>query len=324
MSQRARPVIPSTTALRVFEAAARHGSFTEAADELCLTQSAVSKQIKSLEDSLGVTLFVRINRGLVLTELGRWYLDDIRPALQQLEAAAVKLATRRASRTTLTLRIVAIVGDRWLLPRFNRFAQAHPELDVQFTSLLSRDGQDQVQADGEFRFGEGAWPGCAADYLFGRELLLVAAPELLNKLGHPQQAWEVLRFPLLQHFQVPQAWQEFFSAHDIALEAAPQIIRYEFYSTIIGAAAAGMGLALVPRMFVADELQRGVLVNPLAAGVIGRSGYYFVFPQHKQADPALAALRAWLIDEARAETEEHAAWIHWAKLPSERSIDSST
>jgi DNA-binding transcriptional LysR family regulator len=301
--------------LRVFEAAARHGSFTEAAEELFLTQSAVSKQIKSLEDALGVALFVRINRGLVLTELGRWYLDDVRPALQQLEAATVKLATRRASRSTLTLRIVAIVGDRWLLPRFSRFAQAHPELDVQFTSLLSRDGHDQVQADGEFRFGEGSWPGCDADYLFGRELLLVAAPALLAKLGNLQHAWEVLRFPLLQHFQVPHSWQEFFDA---------QIVRYEFYSTIIGAAVAGMGLALVPRLFLLDELQRGTLVNPMAAGVIGRSGYYFVFPQHKQADPSLAALRAWLIDEARAGTEVDEGRVHWAKVPSDRNIVSST
>jgi LysR family transcriptional regulator, glycine cleavage system transcriptional activator len=318
------PLIPSTTALRVFEAAARHGSFTEAAEELFLTQSAVSKQIKSLEDALGVALFVRINRGLVLTELGRWYLDDVRPALQQLEAATVKLATRRASRTTLTLRIVAIVGDRWLLPRFSRFAQAHPELDVQFTSLLSRDGQDQAQADGEFRFGEGSWPGCAADYLFGRELLLVAAPALLAKLGNLQQAWEVLRFPLLQHFQVPHAWQEFFDAHGVVPETAPQIVRYEFYSTIIGAAVNGMGLALVPRVFLLDELQRGTLVNPMAAGVIGRSGYYFVFPQHKQADPALAALRAWLIEEAQADAQADDGRVHWAKVPSDRNIVSST
>lgn len=318
------PLIPSTTALRVFEAAARHGSFTEAAEELFLTQSAVSKQIKSLEDALGVALFVRINRGLVLTEPGRWYLDDVRPALQLLEAATVKLATRRSSRATLTLRILAIVGDRWLLPRFNRFAQAHPELDVQFTSLLSRDGQDQAQADGEFRFGEGSWPGCEADYLFGRELVLVAAPALLARLGNLQHAWEVLRFPLLQHFQVPHAWQEFFAAHGVVQEAAPQVVRYEFYSTIIGAAVNGMGLALVPRVFLLDELQRGTLVNPMAAGAVGRSGYYFVFPQHKQTDPALAALRAWLIDEAQADALLDDGRGHWAKVPSDRNIVSST
>jgi LysR family glycine cleavage system transcriptional activator len=294
-----RSILPSTTALRVFEAAARHLSCTGAADEVFLTQSAVSKQLRALEESLGVTLFVRVNRGLVLTELGRIYLDEIRPLLAQIVAASSRLATHSTAPSTLTLRILAILGDRWLLPRFSSFSEANPHINVQFTSLLSNDGFQQAEADGEFRFGEGTWPGFEADYLFGRDMMLVAAPSLLEKQGSLQSVQDAVRFPLLQHFQVPHAWAEIFSQHGCAAAMqASRAIRYEFYSTLLKATVAGMGLALVPRVFVQDEILRGDLVNPLAAGYSSRFGYYFVLPERKRHDPALAMFRAWLQRES--------------------------
>ncbi len=297
-----RAIFPSTMALRVFEAAARHLSCTGAADELFLTQSAVSKQIRTLEVMLNATLFVRVNRGLVLTDAGRSYLDDVRPLLAQLAAASARVAQRANDPATLTLRIVAIVGDRWLLPRFPSFAKEHPLINVQFTSLLSKDGREQSPTDGEFRFGDGDWPGFVADYLFGRELLLVGSPALVQSLPPSLQPADVLRQPLLQHFQVPQAWTEFMQAHQLKPLETPRVTRYEFYSTLLKAAAAGMGFALVPRVFVQEELARGELVNPMACSVQSRSGYYFVSAEHRQADPALATLRAWLLDQAE-ETE---------------------
>ena len=300
-----RPLLPSTTALRVFEAAARHLTCTGAADELCLTQSAVSKQIRALEDSLGVSLFVRVNRGLVLTELGRSYLDEIKPLLHQLAMASERLATRRTSPSTLTLRILAIVGDRWLLPRFSSFAKAHPGIEVQFTSLLSKDGTEQSEPDGEFRFGEGSWPGMLADYLFGCEMLLLAAPALLEQASGLNRHGDVVSCTLLQHFQIPQAWQEFFQAFGVEPRQPPKVLRYEFMSTLIHSAVAGMGLALVPRVFVQNELARGQLVNLFAATVVGRCGYYFAFPERKRNDPALAMMRAWLL--AQAQVTEGAA-----------------
>jgi len=298
MSSPARNTIPSTTALRVFEAAARHLTFTGAADELCLTQSAVSKQIRTLEETLGVTLFVRVNRGLVLTDLGRVYLDDVRPLLSQLAAASARVAMRPVAPTTLTLRILAIVGDRWLLPRFASFAQANPQIDVQFTSLLSKDGRDQALTDGEFRFGDGNWSGFVADYLFGREMLLVASPAYLQTVPELQSPADVLRCHLIQHFQAPLAWDEYATAHQLPATEPRRITRYEFYSTLLKAAVAGMGLALVPKVFVQEELARGELVNPLASSVNSRYGYYFLTAEHRQTDPAVATMRAWLLEQA--------------------------
>jgi DNA-binding transcriptional LysR family regulator len=311
MNHSTRTLLPSTATLRVFEVAARHLTCTGAAEELFLTQSAVSKQIRALEDLLGVTLFIRVNRGLVLTDQGRAYLEDVRPLLAQLAAASARAAMRANDPSTLTLRILAIVGDRWLLPRFSSFAQAHPLIEVQFTSLLSKDGKEQSLTDGEFRFGDGQWPGFVADYLFGRELLLVGSPQLLQSMPPLQVPSDALRCPWLQHFQVPHAWNEYLAAHQLDGREAPKITRYEFYSTLLKAAVAGMGLALVPRVFVQEELARGELMNPMACGVTSRFGYYFVSADHRQADPALATLRAWLLDQADAtEQDQSGAWAH--------------
>jgi LysR family glycine cleavage system transcriptional activator len=305
MTTPARPAIPSTTALRVFEAAARHLTCTSAADELFMTQSAVSKQIRALEDSLGVTLFVRLNRGLVLTELGSRYLEDIRPGLAILRLASEKIAQSGVSRRTLTLRVSAIVGDRWLLPRFADFAHRHPEIGVQFTGFLSTDKQERVEPDGEFCASEGLRPGFSADYLFGRSLVLVAAPALLRRHGDIQRAADIQGFPKLTYFKAPRTWAEFCETRGLPAPDTGRMTRYEFYSTLISGAVSGLGLALVPRVWVHDELARGLLVNPLALGHSHAMGYHFVYPERKRHDPSLAALRAWLIDQASQTRREH-------------------
>jgi DNA-binding transcriptional LysR family regulator len=304
MTSLERLPIPSTTALKVFEAAARHLTCTGTATELFLTQSAVSKQIRSLEECLGVTLFVRVNRGLVLTELGRIYLDEIRPVLAMLRAASVKIKSQETSRRMLTLRVTATLGDRWLLPRFANFVQKHPDIQVQFTSFLSRDKQDQVVPDGEFRGGEGAWPGFVADYLFGHDLVLVAAPGLLQRHGPIERAEDVLNFPMLLHYQAPLVWAKFCESLGLALPEVSDLMRYEFYSTLIRGAISGLGLAVVPHVWVREELSRGELINPLALNYRYSVGYYFLVPEHKQHDPALAAMRAWLIEEAEQTRHE--------------------
>jgi LysR family transcriptional regulator, glycine cleavage system transcriptional activator len=296
-----RTVLPSTAALRIFEATSRHLSFTGAADELSMTQSAVSKQIRTLEDDFGVALFIRLNRGLVMTELGRMYLDLVRPPLAQLAEASNRLseAARSTARTTLTLRILAVIGDRWLLPRLERFAQAHPNIDVRFTAFMSADpGGPQREPDGEVRYGEGCWPGFAADYLFGREMLLVASPRLLARKPLDRVA-DIATFPLLDHLQAPNAWPEFFAAHGMAEAAISRDVRHEFYTMIVQCAVAGLGLGLVPAVWVQDELARGDLLNPLALGLTARQGYYFLMPESRQGNPAMVSLREWLLAEAR-------------------------
>lgn len=305
---RPRVHLPSTTVLRIFESTARHLSFTRAADELFLTQSAISKQIKTLEDQIGRALFIRLNRGLALTQVGETYWREIAPLLAALESATERVIDCR-NVSKLTLHVFATLGERWLMDRFPAFARAHPEIEVQFTAMVSSDGSKQLELDGDFRFGNGAWPGHEADYLFGSEMLLVASPALLDRSGGLGTPVDVLRHPWLQHFQVPHAWDELIqSVPDLAAAAKAGPVRpasmYEFYSVLIRAAVAGMGLAVVPRIWIRNELAAGQLVNPLCLGVKSRHGYYFVVPEHKVDLPAVATLRAWLRDEARRTCEE--------------------
>ncbi len=295
--------LPSTTVLRIFESTARHLSFTRSADEMFLTQSAISKQIKALEDQLGRTLFIRLNRGLALTPVGESYYREIAPLLAGLERATERAADC-ASVCTLTLHVFATLGERWLLDRFPTFAGTHPEVEVRFTAMLSSDGTKQSEIDGDFRFGNGVWPGHAADYLFGREMLLVASPALLKRMGDLKTPVDMLRFPWLQHFQVPHAWDELVeSMPDLAAAAKtgpyPQASMYEFYNVLIRAAVTGLGLAIVPRVWVRHELESGELQNPLRLGVASRYGYYFVVPDHKVELSTVGAFRDWLQHEAR-------------------------
>lgn len=305
---RPRIHLPSTTVLRIFESTARHLSFTRAADELFLTQSAISKQIKTLEDQVGRSLFIRLSRGLALTPVGEAYYREVAPLLMALEAATSRIVEcRDVSR--LTLHVFATLGERWLLERFPSFAQAHPQIEVQFTAMLSSDGSKQLELDGEFRFGNGAWPGYVADYLFGRDMLLVASPSLLQRLGDPKTSLDVLRYPWLQHFQVPHAWDELIeSVPGLAAAAkagnAPQTSMYEFYSVLIRGATSGLGLALVPRVWIRNELANGQLVNPLCLGVMSKYGYYFVVPEHKVELPALQTFRTWVCEEAKQTAED--------------------
>lgn len=292
-----RPTLPSITALRVFESAARHLTCTGAANELHLTQSAVSKQLRSLEETLDVLLFHRVNRGLVLTDLGQDYLEEIRPILAQLAAASSRLNARQARPMSLRLHILAVVGDRWLMPRFPEFAQTHPEIDVQFTNLLAGEFQESSVPAVSFLHGEGAWPGHVCDYLFGRELVVLAAPGLIRPGARLRPA-DARNFPLLHHVHVPDAWSEFFDAYGVEVSGPLRNVQCEFYTTMIRAAISGLGLALVPRMLAAEELARGELVQPFSESVTGRRGYYLAVPQARFGDPAVNAFREWVLKAA--------------------------
>ncbi len=289
-------MLPTMTALRVFDAAARTGSCSAAADEVCLTQGAVSKQIKTLEQTVGAALFVRTSRGLVLTQAGALYHEEIRPALEGLRAAQARIDALRAPGTPLRLHILPILGDRWLMPRFPDFARRHPALDVQFTTFVS--AEDAEEPDAMLRFGDGDWPGSLVDYLFGREVVLVASPDLVARHGGIGTVADLGRMTLLQHFQTPDLWTEFAEAAGARGVAPAHVVRYGFFGVMIQAAIAGLGIALVPEVFVAGDLAAGRLVNPLQLRCRSRNGYYLTVPLNRPASPALLAFREWLLAEA--------------------------
>ncbi|SCZ12084.1 LysR substrate-binding domain-containing protein [Microvirga guangxiensis] len=287
----------SMTALRVLLAVAEHGTASAAAAAVNLTQSAVSKHLRGLEETLGISLFARSNRGLVPTEAGRIYVKHVRQALAELETGNAQVSALKASPWSVRLHVLPIIGDRWLVPRFSRFAERHPEIDVQFTTFVTTDTAEA--ADGVFRFGEGEWSGHQASYLFGRDVALVGAASFVARLGGIGTAEDVRRYTVLDHFQTPLHWREFAEAHGLEEFMPVHKTRFGFYSLVIRAAIAGQGLALVPRRLVQEELEAGRLVNPAGLGFKSRNAYWFTTPEDRPMRPGLKTFRNWLMEEAQ-------------------------
>lgn len=289
---------PSTTALRCFLAAVTEGSTLKAAEKLRLTQSAVSKQIHALEDLLGGPLFERGARGLKLTNAGEVYRPYAEAALEQLQRGRRRIDDIRQLRRPIRLHILPIIGERWLIARFPEFSAAHPEIDVQFTNYVSETESEEPDLD--IRHGGETWPGRVCHYLFGRRVLLVVAPALLERHGPIREPADIQRLSYLQHFLMPSYWAEFTERHGLRGAVPLHTVRYGYTSVVIRAAVAGLGLALAPACFVRDELASGQLVNPLGLDVESEIGYWLTRPAQKPASAEVLAFEDWIRREAAA------------------------
>ena len=292
-----RRKIPSLQALACFEAAARHESYTRAAQELALTQGAVSRQITALEEFLDLPLFRRTRHGVVLTERGREYALQVAPRLQGLEQDTLDVMSSQGSGGTLHLAAVPTFAARWLIPRLPDLKARHPDItvhidtrtrafmfaDTPFDCALYAGTPEQVHN----------WAGTQALRLMAEEVVPVCSPLLLgNATSLSPQTISAL--PLLQQSTRPAAWRQWFEAAGVA---APQALcgpRYEQFSMTAAAAAHGMGLALVPRLLIEAELARGELVVACDRPLLGERAYYLVTPERDDVRPALAVFQAWL------------------------------
>lgn len=292
--------LPSTASLRAFECAARHLTCTGAASELCLSQSAVSKQLRGLEIALGTMLFERTAWGLELTEDGKLYLGTARRVLQQLKFAGEGLGGVGSpdSQETINLRLPAALAERWFLPRFAAFARLNPHILVQFTrqpGVLSN-----VSPDAEIRFGEGPWSGHQARYLVGNETVLIANPKLVHQIevsGDLHLLWSSNR---LVHFQAEQHWEEFsleYDQHNIC-EMTAKVVRFGYYSVLLQAVSAGLGIALIPKIFAAEALNVGQVVNPLQMTFRSSLGYHLLQGEEITASENVQKLMAWLTSQS--------------------------
>ncbi|QRF54585.1 LysR family transcriptional regulator (plasmid) [Rhizobium rosettiformans] len=288
--------IPSTAGLRVLIALAERGSTVAAADAVNLSQSAVSKQLSKLEAFVGQSLFIRHTSGLQLSEAGHIYLEHAKIAVKALEDAALRVARLSSDPDVLLLHLLPILGDRWLLPRFARFSERYPTIDVQFTSF---ETPGQSEPDAAFRYGAPPWRGQTADYLFGADVALVGAPEYIRRVGRLEVLDDIERFTLLEHPQTPNCWQNMRAA--LALPAdAPEprhYVRFGFYTLVIRAAIAGQGLALIPRELIVRELASGDLVNPGGLGFQSPNCYWFTRPADRTSRRALNLFHDWLMEE---------------------------
>ncbi|MBI4984464.1 MAG: LysR family transcriptional regulator [Rhodocyclales bacterium] len=300
-----RRKIPSTGALVAFEAASRHGSFTQAAKELILTHSAICRQIAGLEEFLGVRLFTRTKRGVVLTEAGRGFSRQISARLDGLERDTLSVMERRGGGAGLELAVVPSFATKWLLPRLGGFLREHPGVTVHMDTRTRPFLFDETDFDAAIYFGDAGWPGTAASYLMREHPVAVCSPGLIApaKTLEPEQLAEL---PLLQQSTRPYAWRHWFSS--LGLSCANDMVgaRFELFSMLAQAAIEGLGVALIPPQMIEDELASGRLIAPLPHRYVSEKAYYLIYPEHKTEAAPLAAFRNWLVGEAaryRAENE---------------------
>lgn len=292
-----RRKIPSTAALVAFEASARHQSFTRAADELALTQGAVCRQIAGLEAFLGVELFRRSRRGVLLTEAGTAYAAKVAAQLDAVERDTLALMGAQGA-MGLELAVVPTFATQWLLPRLKDFQRLHPEVTVHLTNRTRPFLFADTGFDAAIYFGDGDWSGTEAHFLMHEHLTPVCSPTLLG--GQPATAERIAELPLLQQSTRPYAWRQWFAAQGLNVSRDMTGPRLELFSMLAQAARHEMGVALIPPFLIQRELADGSLVVALDRPVPdGGRAYYLTVPERKVESAALQAFRDWLLGQAQ-------------------------
>ncbi len=304
-----RRKLPGTDLLIAFETAARHQSFTRAAEELSLTQSAVCRQISALEEFLGVQLFNRIKKRVVLSEAGQLYARQIRASLRQIEHDTLSLMAHRGAGGVLELAVIPTFATRWLIPRLGDFSAAHPGITLDLATRAEPFIFADTPFDAAIHCGGPIWPGAHAEFLFGEEMVPVCSPTLLK--GRTQiDPDELAQLPLLHQSARPDAWREWFAVAGVENVNAMGGARYELFSMLVEAARAGLGVALVPRFFVIGEMASGQLLTPCPYVLHNQRSYYLVYPESKADSVPLAAFREWMCGQAAAYRELAGVWIN--------------
>ncbi|MET0610979.1 MAG: LysR family transcriptional regulator [Pseudomonas caspiana] len=299
-----RRKIPSTAALVSFEAAARHESFTKAADELSLTQSAICRQIGSLESFLGIELFRRSRRGVKLTEAGLSYSRRVATQLDAVERDTLSVMGNQGA-NAIELAVVPTFGTQWLLPRLKDFQQSQPDVTVNLTNRTRPFLFADTDFDAAIYFGDAEWPGTESYRLMGENPVPVCSPALLGKRSEIDPA-EIATLPLLQQTTRPYAWRQWFSGLEMNVARDMTGPRYELFSMLAQAASHEMGIALIPPFLIQRELkeQRLVIANPRA--LASPKAYYLMIPVRKVESASLRAFRDWLAGQAKTYEHERA------------------
>lgn len=282
--------LPSLNAVRMFETVARELSFTRAAERLHVTQGAVSRQIKLLEDDLGQSLFHRRGRRLELTEAGQQYRQFVDDALRTIRQGTARIRERGSS-PRLALTVLPSFAARWLIPRLHAFQKQHSELEIWLgTSYDAIDFERDTDVDAGIRFGRGRWPDVHVEPLVMERVAPVCTPDIAERLREPR---DVLKFKLFGDKPPWDEWQLWLEANGLSSERWEAGLSNDF-SVILQAAVEGQGVALARDLLVADDLTAGRLVRPFSTGVCSQLNYYFVCARRRADDPDLQSFVAWL------------------------------
>ena len=299
-----RRKIPATHTLLCFEAAARHESYTRAAQELALTQSAVSRQVAALEEYLGQTLFTRTRHGVALTPRGQEYAAQVAQRLLALERDTLNAMSPQGTQGAVHLAAVPTFATRWLIPHLPQLQAQHSDIVVHIETrtrpfMFADSGFDAALYAGTVE-QVANWAGTQATLLVGEEVVPVCAPALLGRRGRAISAQAVAKLPLLQQSTRPFAWSQWFDAQGVSAPFALSGPRYELFSMTTTAAIHGLGVALVPRLLVEIELARGDLVVACDQPLRGERAYYLIAPLRESEPQALVHFRRWLVAATKA------------------------
>jgi DNA-binding transcriptional LysR family regulator len=279
-----------------FEAAARNGSFTAAAQELNLTQGAVSRQVSALESQLNVRLFKRVRNSIQLTEAGKVYAEDVTDALKAIRNASLKVMNDPEG-GILNLAILPTFGMRWLMPRFPDFLHRNPQITVNFTNKIAPFSFSDENLDAALHFGLDDWPESDCTYLMGERCVPVASPALASTPTHVSPN-DLATLPLLHLETRPHAWSTWFEQQGI-VPPAISAMHFEYIAMLTQAAVAGLGVALLPVFLIRTELDNGQLIMVSDIELKTPERYYIVSPAGASYAP-VAALRNWLVEQTNS------------------------
>ncbi|NRB17080.1 MAG: LysR family transcriptional regulator [Rhodobacteraceae bacterium] len=297
--QTPRRLLPSISSLRALEALDRLQSASAVAEELSLTQSAVSRQLQALERQLGTDLINRDNKRLSLTAEAQDYAAEVRQALTQIAQSTLRLQTAPLA-GTLSLAILPAFGMRWLMPRLPDFSRLHPEVTINMATRLEAFNFAGEPFDAAIHFGHADWPGTQSILLKHEQLLPVCAPSLLGDLKI-ETPTDILNLPLLHIQTRPLAWKLWFSGQGDVSSRSLSGTMYDQFATISQAALHGLGVALMPDYLIEQDLAAGRLVALHPAPVETSGAYYLVWPETKSRHAALTKFRQWLATQSQPE-----------------------
>jgi LysR family transcriptional regulator, glycine cleavage system transcriptional activator len=288
-------MLPSLNGLRAFEAAARHLSFTRAAAELNVTQTAISHQIRRLEEQLGLRLFIRRNRALLLTREAQSYLPAIRAAFDDLRRATGRLL-RPEPDGVLTVSTTASLAAKWLVTRVASFQEAHPGIEVRITTSAHLVDFRREEVDMAVRYGRGHWPGLRAHWLMAEDIFPVCSPALRNGNKPLHRPEDLAHHTLLHATASREDWQLWLTAAGLPLSLATRRgLSFDQNFMAIEAAKEGLGVALGRTRFVEADIAAGRLVVPFDVVLPADAGFYVVAPEETADGPKIALFRDWLI-----------------------------
>lgn len=291
-----RAMMPDLLVLQAFEAAARHNNFTKAARELNLTQSAVSRQIRALEEQLGVALFERVRKRVHLSAAGRQILPDVTRLLAQSEEIILKARSAAQGGSKLSIATLPTFGNRWLMPRLSGFLEHHPGLTIEIISRLAPLDLHTADFDVAIHYGQPVLAHATCTYLCSEDILPVASPALIKDEG-TIEPHDLLSMELLHLTTRPKLWSDWFHSNGIDNENAYLGNRFDQFSMIIEAALHGMGLALLPRYLIEKELACGQLKIIVERAISTENNYYIVLPEGGNEAVLAKSFQTWMLEE---------------------------